>query len=113
MASLGFLEAGAAPEINTPLTYVVTNLALIAERLPRRWTAGGGGDLDTRLAETEKALADTQAAIDYLVGGVTGSVSGKLNHDVKNWHTTVIFRLVALTARLARLQTDVCPPGQI
>jgi len=41
MASLGTLAAGVAHEINTPLTYVVTNLALIAERLPRRWTAGG------------------------------------------------------------------------
>src|SRR3989442_15758909 len=55
MASLFFFKDTAPPEINTPLTYVVTNLALIAERLPRRWTAGGGGDLDTRLAETEKA----------------------------------------------------------
>ncbi|PYM92899.1 MAG: hypothetical protein DME08_20065 [Candidatus Rokuibacteriota bacterium] len=97
----------------TPLTYVVTNLALIAERLPRRWTAGGGGDLDTRLAETEKALADTQAAIDYLVGGVTGSVSGKLKHDVKNWHTTVIFRLDALAERLARLKREVGPLEQL
>jgi len=113
MASLGTLAAGVAHEINTPLTYVVTNLALIAERLPRRWTAGGGGDLDTRLAETEKALADTQAAIDYLVGGVTGSVSGKLKHDVKNWHTTVIFRLDALAERLARLKTEVGPLEQL
>ncbi len=113
MASLGTLAAGVAHEINTPLTYVVTNLALIAERLPRRWTAGGGGDLDTRLAETEKALADTQAAIDYLVGGVTGSVSGKLKHDVKNWHTTVIFRLDALAERLARLKREVGPLEQL
>ncbi|OLC00762.1 MAG: hypothetical protein AUH30_01785 [Candidatus Rokubacteria bacterium 13_1_40CM_68_15] len=113
MASLGTLAAGVAHEINTPLTYVVTNLALVAERLPRRSAPAGGGDLDTRLAEIEKAMADTQVAIDYLVGGVTGGVSGRLAHDVRNWHTTVIFRLDTLAERLARLKTEVGPLEQI
>src|SRR5207245_9350511 len=70
MASLGTLAAGVAHEINTPLTYVVTNLALIAERLPRRWTAGGGGDLSTRLAATEDDPGETRAPSDYLCARV-------------------------------------------
>src|SRR6266581_4670400 len=58
MASLGTVAAGVAHEINTPLTYVVTNLALIAERLPRRWRAGGPLEQLDRMVEQARDGAE-------------------------------------------------------
>jgi len=106
MASLGTLAAGVAHEINTPLTYVVTNLALMAERLPRRPVHETGAPL-------QKAMADVTDAVGHLVSRVTEQVTGKLRHDVRNWHTTVMFRLDALADQLERIEAGGGPDAPI
>lgn len=56
LASIGRLAAGVAHEINTPLSSVIANLALIAEELPRIENGGG------RMREFEEMIRDARAA---------------------------------------------------
>lgn len=58
LASIGRLAAGVAHEINTPLSSVIANLALLAEELPKFERAGGP------VREFEEMLRDAGAAAE-------------------------------------------------
>jgi signal transduction histidine kinase len=56
LASIGRLAAGVAHEINTPLSSVIANLALLAEALPRMEEAGASTtDMDEMLRDARAA----------------------------------------------------------
>jgi signal transduction histidine kinase len=107
MASLGTLAAGVAHEINTPLTYVVTNLALISERLPTLGTgdaaAGAGGALAERVAALEDLVSQARAACDQLVYGFAAQLSDELRHEFNNAQQLIVYALGRLADELAVL----------
>jgi PAS domain S-box-containing protein len=71
MQSLGTLAAGLAHEINNPLAYVVTNLTLLAERMPRALGAGSpghgaGAGLEDLLRDAREGVARVSAIVSDL-----------------------------------------------
>jgi signal transduction histidine kinase/CheY-like chemotaxis protein len=105
MASLGTLAAGVAHEINTPLTYVVANLALIAERLGtlavRPGTGAWARGLAGRLSGVEARLEEVRDANRDLVAGVGPQLTGKVRHDFGNAQTFILHSLGKAADELA------------
>jgi signal transduction histidine kinase len=104
MASLGTLAAGVAHEINTPLTYVVTNLALLAERLSTRGGPGGPAAPGPAapLGQLSRRVAEVREHVDALVPRFVGPQSGQLGHDLTNALTPIIYKLTLLAEDIAR-----------
>jgi signal transduction histidine kinase len=117
MASLGTLAAGVAHEINTPLTYVVTNLALMAERLSPA-APGAHGDAATRMgvearaAEAEETLALARSGLDVLVGLARG-LPDELRHTFGNGLTTTLYALGMVEQQLAALAKEARATGPL
>ncbi|HYE93334.1 MAG TPA: ATP-binding protein, partial [Terriglobales bacterium] len=90
LASLGTLAASVAHEINTPLTYVVTNLALIAERLS---PAGGGADIERRLDAARAGCA-------RLGQGFVEQLPSAQRHELNNARFVIQYALDRLAEAL-------------
>ena len=111
MASLGTLAAGVAHEVNTPLTYVVTNLALISERLPALARGGRAGappraGLQNRLAGIEQRLETVRMNFDRLKAGFVTRLSNELHHEFNNAQTAILFPLDWASRELAILASE-------
>jgi signal transduction histidine kinase len=105
MASLGTLAAGVAHEINTPLTYVVTNLSLITERLAARGAprAKGSPALGAHLGQLGTRVAEVREHVDALVPRFVKPNPGPLGHDLVNALTPIIYKLTLLAEDIGRL----------
>ena len=105
MASLGTLAAGVAHEMNTPLTYVVTNLALISERLPALGQGGASGtaEVGARIATIEELVSRARIACDRLVFEFTERLPERLRHDFNNAQTLLVYALARIAEEVAEL----------
>lgn len=103
MASLGTLAAGVAHEVNTPLTYVVTNLALIAERLP---ALSQGTDAGMHVAAIRDLAARARASSDQVMKRLVPGLPDDIRHDFNNAQTLIVYA----RARIAE-EADVLTAG--
>ncbi len=105
LASLGTLAAGAAHEINTPLTYVVTNLALIAERLapPDRADAAAPRAARPDHAALEKAVRDVERINARLAASFKGRLPGDLRHEFNNVQMLMLHAIGEAVTEAGRL----------
>jgi signal transduction histidine kinase/CheY-like chemotaxis protein len=102
MASLGTLAAGVAHEINTPLTYVVTNLALIAERLPGMGRVASA-EPGPRIDAIKDLVARARVACDQVGSGFVSRLPDTLRHDFNNAQTLLVYALARVAEELDAL----------
>jgi len=109
MASLRTLAAGVAHEINTPLTYVVANLALTCERLSGLGigeVASGGDHVAERVAVLAELVSRARGSSDRLMVEFADQLSDEMRHDFSNAQTLIVYALARIAEELPGLEQD-------
>jgi two-component system cell cycle sensor histidine kinase/response regulator CckA len=86
MASVGTLAAGVAHEINNPLSFVITNLSLMLERLRLGTAASDASALEELIHLTTQAMAGAERIRNTVGGLKTFSRSGEEQRSLVDVH---------------------------